>query len=623
MNGAPLPLSGGMDNFDIEQSGDVGGNCSLPSNDSSSPHTALIVIGAFFAIVLVVIVISILVLLRRRKHKTLKSKQNGIAMKANGSVLNKTDGNRSHQDSGFTENGDLPEDVIIRQHIADELSNRRFNEREIGEGISPSRPDLVAAETGVMGQISLDPGGVDNMAYNEEPPEHYDIDNASSIAPSDLVDVVGYYKQFRSGRKPEPGRPHRPPPGRQHHTPSPSALLGLSRQSPSSSSSQTILHPKQSTPLSHIGPLGMRMGSPAEGALNPLSRASPAGHHGRIHHSPAPNIPLHHNGIASMRSTPLSGISEMYHSNSSTTASEAPHNGLPNGMGRPRSNPQQPISQLGLRSTPVRGLTVDDVNRLNTHRKPSTVSTGDAGSSSSDDPNPNHINRTDFTHADLMDPSSSMIPTAESSSDDDSNDSFTCSEVDYDHDKMRNDIIQSRPYPQLATVNEAGVDTDVSRKSHDASDSFSNQDGSISTFFTSDDELPKGGKLPKSALNWDYLLNWGPNFQKLVGVFSDIAQLPDVRMQQPNISLPPKSDSPAAGSRQSSRQSTPQPTAHTDLTQLPHRFSPHPRSTPSPSLQPPQHHRQLSSPHPQNHQLPSPHSQTTSPILGTPSEEYV
>jgi protocadherin Fat 4 len=64
--------------------------------------------------------------------------------------------------------------------------------------------------------------------------------------------------------------------------------------------------------------------------------------------------------------------------------------------------------------------------------------------------------------------------------------------------------------------------------------------GSLSTLVASDDDLssaynnPNGtpgppGTCPPgtNGAGWDYFLNWGPNFDNLVGVFKDIAALPD------------------------------------------------------------------------------------------------
>jgi len=39
----------------------------------------------------------------------------------------------------------------------------------------------------------------------------------------------------------------------------------------------------------------------------------------------------------------------------------------------------------------------------------------------------------------------------------------------------------------------------------------------------------------EDALSWDYLLNWGPNFENLVGVFIDIAELPDSASRVPRL----------------------------------------------------------------------------------------
>ena len=35
---------------------------------------------------------------------------------------------------------------------------------------------------------------------NPDAPEHYDLENASSIAPSDIIDISYHYKSYRDGR---------------------------------------------------------------------------------------------------------------------------------------------------------------------------------------------------------------------------------------------------------------------------------------------------------------------------------------------------------------------------------------------------------------------------------------
>ncbi len=147
----------------------------------------------------------------------------------------------------------------------------------------------------------------------------------------------------------------------------------------------------------------------------------------------------------------------------------------------------------------------------------------------------------------------------DTSSESGSNDSFTCSEFESENDnKIRNDLSSRLKYPRRHGHHDNGAgngtgnrstptthapdttttdheDTDVSRTLTKSPGSDSNRD-SLSAFFTSEDELPKtpaaaasANKLLNGGLNLDYLLNWGPNFSKLVGVFQDIAQLPDTQ----------------------------------------------------------------------------------------------
>ena len=552
-----------------------------------SVHVAVIVVVVFFAIVLVVIVATFLVIrLRRRKKEAAKEpKLNGnVVSKSNGAILDKTSNDsRSHQDSGFTENGDLSEEAIIQQHVQRELASRSFNEREVRDPFAnASRPDLVSPEMG--GGID----GMDNNGFSEEPPEHYDIDNASSIAPSDLVDVTGHYKRYRQSGGIGNNKHHQynvPPPGqaRGRHTPSPANVLGPGgvgkpytirespltvghRQSPALAMlSQKDPNMHASTPLGRaISPLPQlpnsrqntpnHLGGPtlppiSPVGLNNLSRASPAIPeratsplaHNQLARGQSPSV-LHMRdkrmsplpqGVSSMRSTPVNGLYPSNASNSSAGYSDRhhPHHHMSNGhLPRPSSRMKQPLNQMAMRATPTRGLTVEDVERLNARSKPSPVSTLDVGSSSSDEaPRKNLISRA-RTPVSPFDPGRAlhMEPPPDSSSDDGSNDSFTCSEFEYDNEKVKNEYTPNRAtFPKLAEVSE-NDDTDVSR-TFTPNGSDSNRE-SLSTFFSDDDishKSPGGGKLLNGALNWDYLLNWGPNFEKLVGVFKDIAELPD------------------------------------------------------------------------------------------------
>jgi protocadherin Fat 4 len=563
VDGNSLPMGDGAasERFDVEVLGKVDAGCEaipLGSTTADGLYIAVIVIVIFFVLVVAAIIIGFIVIRRRKqKKKSEYSKQNGSVMsKSNGAILDKANGdNRSHQDSGFTESGDLSEEAIIRQHIAEELATRMYNEREIshlsaGGRLTPNRPDILARQSVDLGDGTvIVENGIDNVGYSDEPPEHYDIDNASSIAPSDLVDVVSHYKRYRHGivgnhnnHKHRHGAPHRGHPHR--HSPSP--LVGPIVETPQKGQSPSVgLHSDspgvltmQSTPIVRQSPLGngidlSRQQSPLTvssapspltvGNVKKLTRNSPLHPSGLsrtspITHLPRPGATSPLYVPSSVRSTPINGL---YSGNLSDTSG---------GMvkpPRPSSQIQQPYGYTGRPVTP-KGLTVEEVNRLNARAKQSPVSTLDALSSSSEEHGQAaKINQTEFRREDLFDPSRAMPP-PDSSSEESANDSFTCSDFshDFDAEKLRNEAYAKRAFPKLPQVNEHEDTPETSRTYNEGSDS----NRSFSTLFASDNDesgLEGKKKFPNGALSWDYLLNWGPNFEKLVGVFSDIAQLPD------------------------------------------------------------------------------------------------
>ena len=53
--------------------------------------------------------------------------------------------------------------------------------------------------------------------------------------------------------------------------------------------------------------------------------------------------------------------------------------------------------------------------------------------------------------------------------------------------------------------------------------------GSLTTLTVSDDDLSLSGfNSTNGPASWESLLNWSPNFNTFVGVFKDIAELPDL-----------------------------------------------------------------------------------------------
>jgi len=148
------------------------------------------------------------------------------------------------------------------------------------------------------------------------------------------------------------------------------------------------------------------------------------------------------------------------------------------------------------------GLTAEEINRLNARpRTSSLVSTLDAVSSVSGPPAPGpaiHMHR-GATETHETDGSTTT--------DESGNDSFTCSEIEYDNASVAGDKARKQPY--------------------DFDSSFR---GSLSTLVASDDDShppyrPRNGS--PAGIAWDYLMNWGQNFDNLVGVYKDINELPD------------------------------------------------------------------------------------------------
>lgn len=176
------------------------------------------------------------------------------------------------------------------------------------------------------------------------------------------------------------------------------------------------------------------------------------------------------------------------------------------------------------------GLTAEEIQRLNARpRTSSLVSTLDAVSSSSGPHGPGASHHLSHLHH-----NSNVDAHSSTSTDESGNDSFTCSEIEYDNTSLNGD-----KYSKNCDDNERSRSSEIASKppplpppSYDGFDSSFR--GSLSTLVASDDEISNHiGNLYRppntapSTLGWDYLLNWGLNFEKLMGVFNDIADLPD------------------------------------------------------------------------------------------------
>ncbi|XP_055033441.2 protocadherin Fat 4 [Misgurnus anguillicaudatus] len=337
--------------------------------------------------------------------------------------------------------------------------------------------------------------------------EHYDIDNASSIAPSD-ADIIQHYKHFRS---------HTPKFSIQRHSP-----LGFARQSPlplgagSYSYQPAYTQGLRSTPLSHS----------ACPTPNPLSR-----------HSPAPfnkpssfyrNTPTRELNLARREGSPLDfhgDVCQPAMFNYATRLgrrSKSPQTMAGHGS-RPGSRLKQPIEQIPLESGPPVGLSIEEVERLNTPRpRNPSICSADHGRSSSEEDCRRPLSR-------VRNPADG-IPAPESSSESDSHDSFTCSEMEYDREKP---VSYGSRVPKLSQVNESDADDEDHggrlRQRRYSSRRAEGGPGSHHNTLSEHQHHTLPHKLGHGSnnFNWDNLLNWGPGFTHYVDVFKDLALLPE------------------------------------------------------------------------------------------------
>ncbi|XP_055376378.1 cadherin-related tumor suppressor [Condylostylus longicornis] len=435
--------------------------------------------------------------------------------------------------------------------VGPELISKKFKERDInsGEHQRTQRPDIIEREVVSKNpphrdehhqpipppNQQLHPRDLQNGAVdlNSEYPEHYDLENASSIAPSD-IDIVYHYKGYREGGGVRKYKTTTPPIASFAHHKHQSATQQQHRHSPhhaapfvprvppqGNKSASSTPRQHQSTPLARLSPsselssqqpriltLHDISGKPLQTAL--LATTSSSGGVGKD--------VLHSNSERSLNSPVMSQLSGQ-----SSSAS--------------RKNPSVPT----VNSQETMGLTADEIDRLNARpRTSSLVSTLDAVSSSSEAPrvpNAGHHLSLSVHHSTVdVDEHSST------STDESGNDSFTCSEIEYDNNSLNGNKYNKKttederrqinstngsnktPIPQAPSSSYGGFDS-----------SFR---GSLSTLVASDDDISthmgriynrkQNNGAPSSSattLGWDYLLNWGPNYESIVGVFK--AQLPD------------------------------------------------------------------------------------------------
>ncbi|KAK3610123.1 hypothetical protein CHS0354_039903 [Potamilus streckersoni] len=534
LDGTDVPLSGIAEHYTVTVVGGVlktcsalctsGGSCNenakctpngetvlcLPysSGTDASLSIGVIIVIAFFGVIIIVIIVAFIIC-RQRRMFCLAKKRPGFE---NGHVKSVNNSGHNHQDSGFGEQ--LSEGDIIQSHIANELNTTiRF-----GNSGHLVRPDLIGSDTSGRLPLQMDDGTViiDNASdltnlrnLNDDAPEHYDLENASSIAPSD-IDVFDHYRHFRDGK--EPRHRHKQSHSHKHHD---SSSSHKNRDSPALVTSVPYMHD-----IARNNSPGVR-NSP----LNQLSR-----------HNPSPlSSPLTHYNVNGMPVTELKGslansdhslASHNSRSSSSTVPVKPKRQMLPNGniSNTKQGNLLHNKKAHHYDNQLLKGLTMEEVDRLNSRPRESPASLQEAVSSSSENNNSKNYRKA----GDRYHETNTLLDPPDTSSEDSANDSFTCSEFEYENEKGKNEFDPTSMIfsnlPEVENENDDGAHHNRVFKKSDGLDSGGN---SFSSNVGSSDEGPGRTKPINGTFNWDDLLNWGPRFEKLVGVFTDIALLPD------------------------------------------------------------------------------------------------
>nr|XP_054754586.1 protocadherin Fat 4-like [Lytechinus pictus] len=393
----------------------------------------------------------------------------------------------------------IEQNMAMQQNNSNPSSNSLMMENDTGEHVN-------------LEMETLHPRGLDGA-------EHYDLENASSLAASD-VDVPYHYKHFH-----DQGNRNR---RKKKHRPNQNPMLARIQASPARLSPVSIGSHNQiplGNDLAHSTPLDNH---------NALLRHSPG-----LHSNYSTNPTLRMGSIPSSgRATPARNISSPVNSDRSfqselrsqahrSDVSSLRSGGKPARMTTPLSHEGKSQSHSKGRTSKsplVVGLTAEEVAQLNTAR-PDLMSGSHASTLEDLSSNSSQVHGGERPHDTPVDPSRLLEPPDSTS--DDTNDSFTCSEMDSEYGKHGVfNSTEAAILDRLAEIEHAEdsvlphVNGALKQKRLDS------RGGSLSTLFTSEDE---NGHSRKEKTNGDVslerLLGWGPRFDNLVDVFKDIAQL--------------------------------------------------------------------------------------------------
>ncbi len=512
------------------------GGCDIQILQSSQPRSAVnvgvAVIVVFFVLLICAICISFTCFkLRKReaKKKLMQQQQQGHGMKRHG----------GQETTGFTNNAlDLQEQQqqqrgysavplnnVMPQSAAAQQPQSRFPPKaKMRTPHQPQRPDLLAGGGDLGGSPYRDLVNQSPAADNlfPENAEHYDIENASSIAPSD-IDVVYHYKGYRDGvargegaggtgaryrrsggSKSLTGKGRR---GRQqqqqlNNTP-------LARLSPSSEMS----HNPRILTLGDLSgkslPPGLLVEQSERSLNSPVSHVSSNSRQSHRHHLQQQQ--QQHRGLTS---------ENVARFNSSQSPHHHVHPSASNGHKSPSILNSLDVLQSG------GGPEGDGAS---SHSRGQSRARGSRSASRFSDPR-----KTPLSHAGGDGASSSS--STSSSDDGGDDDSFTCSEYEYDGGPQAQNGEGGGGGGNVSTLKDTSADASGMVFSKLASSpppppppaaiAAAAAAAAAAADSSSADE-GHGDTTPSSqGKTWESLLSWSPNYQSLAGVFRDIAELP-------------------------------------------------------------------------------------------------
>ncbi|XP_071951339.1 protocadherin Fat 4-like [Antedon mediterranea] len=468
--------------------------CQVSSSDTDN-SLVIILIVVFIILAGIIAALLFFIFWRRRKEKK-------IGIPNGPSVFSTTEDDMNQQPGHYNMAFDDPS--MVKGHMEITFRQPDILENESNRykypNISPISRNMIMETDDVT-------IGIEDNIDEQIVPEHYDIENASSIAPSD-VEATYYYRNYHNmdkrSRKHNHGKRSPNPLLARMHRESP--VSQMSRQSPNPLLRASPYLPTESTPVQSARQ------SPA--GFKPNIRASPV-------HNSQPTSPT--KDLLQKRANSQYSLTSEQHSvySAPTVRTSSPALNQLNLKSQSQTKIRTPNSIPN--DAPV-GLTVDEVKRLNTARPDLMM-----GSHASTMDNLSSLSSGDETgvKSSVLIDSTRLLEPPDSTSDE-SNDSFTCSEFESEseHPMTRNELEPGT----LIFSRLAEVENETDEIDHDSTvaynyEGFNSIGGSLSTLFMSEDDLPHSKR--NGLFNWDQLLNWGPAFEKLVGVFKDISQLQD------------------------------------------------------------------------------------------------